>query len=96
MRRLFMKLKVLVAVIFSVNTREEKQVKSEFDSDYYLSNYPDVKQTGVDPLKHYMRTGWREGRNPTSYFSTTSYLLCNPDVFNAGESVLSLHFYRSS
>ncbi len=63
---------------------KERVVAAEFDYEYYLSKYEDVKRAGVNPLRHYMKTGWKEGRNPTSYFNTISYLLCNPDVFIAG------------
>lgn len=30
--------------------------------------------------EHYFRTGWREGRDPSPYFSTTWYLTTYPDV----------------
>ena len=85
---MFRKLKNFVKIIFGGYTSEEQLVKAEFDSEYYLSMYGDVKKAAVDPLKHYMRTGWREGRNPNAYFNTISYLLCNPDVFIAGVNPL--------
>ncbi len=55
-------------------------LEGEFDSDYYLTRYPDVRKAGVDPLEHYVRFGWREGRDPSSGFSTSYYLSANPDV----------------
>lgn len=51
-----------------------------FDADYYLTSNPDVRDQGVDPLKHYMLHGWREGRNPSALFSTSKYLFDHPDV----------------
>ena len=40
-----------------------------FDKDWYLLNYPDVFAAQVDPLDHYLRHGWREGRLPTQWFT---------------------------
>ncbi len=34
----------------------------------------------IDPLDHFVATGWREGRNPTAWFDTEFYLRANPDV----------------
>ena len=51
-----------------------------FDVDYYLENYPDVKVVGIDPIKHYLMHGWREGRNPSEHFNTKNYLEYNLDV----------------
>lgn len=62
-----------------------------FDAAYYLSRYPDVREAGIDPLKHYLRHGWKEGRDPSAGFSTSGYLRANPDVAQAGRNPL-LHF----
>lgn len=51
-----------------------------FDSNYYLAANPDVAAAGIDPLKHFLDTGWREGRNPTLWFSVSHYLDFYPDV----------------
>ena len=37
----------------------------------------------MDPAEHYMRFGWKEGRNPHGLFDTTFYLKQNPDVAQA-------------
>ena len=55
-----------------------------FDAEYYLRTYPDVAGSRIDPLWHYCRYGWREGRNPNPSFNTRSYLAANPDVAAAG------------
>lgn len=65
-----------------------------FDTDYYLSRYLDVRATGVDPLKHYLEHGWKEGRDPSAGFSTSGYLKANPDVAKAGRNPL-LHFVNN-
>jgi len=60
----------------------------DFDAAYYLANNPDVAAAGVDPLQHYLNSGWREGRNPSAYFNTGWYLNQNPDVRAAGMNPL--------
>ncbi|MDW5286456.1 glycosyltransferase [Alteromonas macleodii] len=40
------------------------RVSLYFDGDWYLSNYEDIKQSGVNPLIHYLEHGIREGRVP--------------------------------
>ena len=51
-----------------------------FDPSYYLASYPDVRLLGLDPLRHYLDRGWKEGRDPSAGFSTSGYLAANPDV----------------
>ena len=36
--------------------------RQDFDSEFYLQKYPDVKAHGIDPAYHYMRFGYLEGR----------------------------------
>ena len=55
-----------------------------FDAEYYLRTYPDVANSRCNPLWHYCRYGWREGRNPNPSFNTRSYIAANPDVAAAG------------
>jgi glycosyltransferase involved in cell wall biosynthesis len=59
-------------------------IQQEFSKDYYLAAYPDVAQSGIDPLLHFFHTGWREGRNPNQMFDTKYYLNVNEDVRDAG------------
>jgi hypothetical protein len=49
-----------------------------FDADYYLKNNPDISAKKVDPIKHYLLHGAREGRNPSPNFSTRDYLRRHP------------------
>jgi hypothetical protein len=62
-----------------------------FDPTFYLRQNRDVAEDGVDPLQHYLVHGWKEGRNPSEYFSSADYLAANPDVAQAGVNPL-LHF----
>ncbi|MFJ7315182.1 glycoside hydrolase family 99-like domain-containing protein [Pseudomonas sp. NPDC098747] len=65
-----------------------------FDKEYYLANNDDVRALGVDPLKHFMLHGWREGRDPSGFFSTSKYLSDNPDVAQGRVNPL-VHYLRS-
>ncbi|MDE3748605.1 Rossmann-fold NAD(P)-binding domain-containing protein [Methylobacterium radiotolerans] len=62
-----------------------------FDATFYLVANPDVRAAGIDPLRHYMEHGWKEGRDPSAGFSTSGYLAADPDVAASGRNPL-LHF----
>lgn len=62
-----------------------------FDAAWYLENYPDVAARKVDPLRHYVEHGAREGRDPNRLFSSSWYLANNPQVAKAGLNPLA-HF----
>ncbi len=64
-----------------------------FDSQWYLDKYPDVRAAGIDPVEHYVTTGWKENRNPGAGFDTAYYLRCNPDISENGLNPL-WHFIR--
>src|SRR4051794_2234788 len=64
-----------------VGLSEETVVAKEFDCGYlYLTTYPDIQAASMDPLRHFLRVGWKEGRNPNSAFETSFYLSRYPDV----------------
>jgi CDP-glycerol glycerophosphotransferase (TagB/SpsB family) len=62
-----------------------------FDEAYYRERYPDIAETGADPVAHYLRHGAAEGRNPSALFDTRYYLRNNPDVARSGVNPL-VHF----
>ena len=51
-----------------------------FDRSFYLKRYPDLKKAKAFPLVHFMRFGWREGRDPNPEFHTNYYLNAYQDV----------------
>jgi uncharacterized coiled-coil protein SlyX len=55
-----------------------------FDGDWYLRRYPDVSKRRMDPVKHYLRYGAKEGRDPGPAFSTSGYRARHPDVTEVG------------
>jgi hypothetical protein len=44
-----------------------------FDHEFYLERNADVQAAGADPLAHYLRYGWVEGRDPNPWFDTARY-----------------------
>ncbi len=63
-----------------------------FDAGWYGANYPQVGQSGMDPLRHYVLAGAAQGLDPGPLFSTSFYMERNPDVAG-GENAL-LHYVR--
>src|SRR5690606_39646281 len=59
-----------------------------FDPDWYLGQYRDVAESGMDPVIHYLDHGASEGRDPGPGFSTSYYLEVNRDVADAGMNPL--------
>ncbi|MET0271862.1 MAG: hypothetical protein ABW360_02620, partial [Phenylobacterium sp.] len=66
----------------------------EFDAEYYLGANPDVAGVGMDPLEHFLQTGWREFRDPNTRFSIRDYLEAYPDIDQAGINPF-VHYLRS-
>ncbi|NJC88970.1 MAG: hypothetical protein FIB02_10665 [Desulfuromonas sp.] len=62
-----------------------------FDEAWYLGEYPDVASSGMDPVRHYLRFGVAEGRNPSPRFDTHFYLQAYRDVSDKGINPL-VHF----
>ncbi|WP_171984816.1 glycosyltransferase family 4 protein [Hydrogenophaga sp. A37] len=44
-----------------------------FDTQHYLTAYPDIATCGADPLLHYVEYGDREGRWPNAHFNPQTY-----------------------
>ncbi len=71
----------------------EKVIKKSdlFNAEYYLLSYQDIKDAELEPLSHYVRHGWKEGRNPSNEFNTSFYLKQYEDVRESGVNPL-VHF----
>jgi chondroitin synthase len=72
-----------------------KEIKESrlFDESWYLGCYQDVKKMDMDPIEHYLRIGWKMGRDPSDKFSTIGYLEHYKDVELSGLNPL-LHYIR--
>ena len=64
-----------------------------FDEEWYLKNYPDVKNADIDPALHYFQYGGFEGRDPSQLFCTDEYLSIHRDVKTAGINPLFHYEY---
>ncbi len=75
-------------------TEDEQLIQQSglFDLNYYLINYPDVRASGLDPLKHFCRYGWQEGRRANPYFDAGWY--AKAYLPEGGENPLA-HYIRS-
>lgn len=51
-----------------MNTPVEKRVFALFDREYYNTSNKDVHDSGMDPLLHYVKFGWKERRRPNRWF----------------------------
>lgn len=57
----------------NISKETSEKVAAIFDAKFYLAQNPDVVEAGVKPLVHFMRYGWREGRDPAPGFSLLDY-----------------------
>jgi len=72
---------------------EQTAVRAVFDRAFYLRTNPDVAAAGVDPLKHYLKHGAAEQRQPHPLFDPAHYLAVCPEA--RGSRNLLLHFLNS-
>ena len=63
-----------------------------FCESFYRRTNPDLAP-GTDLRSHYNQNGWREGRDPSQFFSTSVYLEIYPDVAACGMNPLE-HYVR--
>jgi hypothetical protein len=64
-----------------------------FDELYYLENYPDVRNSDLTPLEHFLGFGYLENRRPNFYFEPLWYISNNEDVRSNGNHPL-LHYIQ--
>lgn len=83
----------LTHLIHKDNCREKQQIalieaSPLFDKKWYLSQYPDVKKKKVNAARHYLKKGYKEGRNPSPDFDGKDYLKRYKDVAKKGVNPL--------
>jgi myosin heavy subunit len=64
-----------------------------FDAKWYLECYEDVVASGLDPAEHYLKFGFKEGRQPGPNFDGNWYLRHYSDVAKKGANPL-IHFIK--
>ena len=55
-----------------------------FDEEYYLYKYPDVKNSELSPIDHYLTFGANEYCNPCETFNTEEYIKKHPFIIELG------------
>ncbi|MCU1334805.1 MAG: ubiquinone/menaquinone biosynthesis C-methylase UbiE [Bryobacterales bacterium] len=70
------------------------KLRKLFDAAFYLRANPDVAAARMDPLKHYIRYGAAEQRQPHPLFDPAHYLAICPEARKAGNPLL--HFLEQS
>ena len=81
--------------LFQKHGDEYKKIaKSKlFDKKWYLKTYPNVAVAKVDPVDHYLKYGWKEGKNPSPLFDGNKYISAYPDVKYSNMNPL-LHYEK--
>lgn len=67
-------------------------VSGLFDEAFYRRRYPDVADSRLHPLVHFVLFGARERRDPHALFDANWYLTVNPDVAASGLNPL-VHYW---
>jgi len=62
--------------------KDERLIRSSglFDPEWYLATYPDLSGSGISPLRHFVRHGAMEGRNPSANFDCSEYRRNHPEA----------------
>ena len=62
--------------------KDERLIRSSglFDPEWYLATYPDLAGSGISPLRHFVRHGAMEGRNPSANFDCSAYRRNHPEA----------------
>ena len=72
-----------VSLYFSTDRTTTGKKPVKFNSTWYLEQNPDVENSGIDPLQHYLQHGKAEGRKPLP----DSFLLRNKNRWQIFKSV---------
>jgi GT2 family glycosyltransferase len=65
-----------------------------FDENYYIEDNKDLYFTVANPIRHFLMTGFKKGRNPHPLFDTKYYYEIYPDIKKAGLNPV-LHYIRN-
>ncbi len=72
----------------------DSSITELFDEEFYLSQYPDGLGIETNALEHYIKTGFKDGKNPNTLFITDYYLGKYADVKQSGMNPL-IHYAKS-
>jgi len=68
--------------------QDHTDLTSFFDRQWYLNTYASVIDKGIDPLKHYLVSGYKQGCNPNPLFHNDWYIASNPDILESNMNPL--------
>jgi len=85
----------LQSILSALFRLESRRLRGLVDCEYYHAVYPDVAAAKIDAVRHFLDSGWREARNPSSKFNTLWYLHTHTAATLAGINPL-LHYLRSA
>jgi len=71
-----------------------RKIRKLLDAEFYLRANPDVAAARMDPLKHYLKYGAAEQRQPHPLFDPAHYLASCPEARDAGNPLL--HFLAAT
>lgn len=63
-----------------------------FDADWYVTRYPDVLSTGMEPLQHYLSYGVALRRSPGPEFDPLFYQQKNAEIAGADGATVLMHY----
>ena len=68
----------------------EKVIKKSnlFNDVWYRNSYPEVRYSGINPVKHYLSVGHNDGKNPSPDFDGYQYICFYDDVKNGMNPLL--------
>lgn len=73
--------------------RVAREIRPHFGAGFYRARYGRLVGEGVDPVRHYVAAGAKQGLDPAGFFSTNFYLRAYPDVVASGMNPF-LHYFR--
>jgi glycosyltransferase involved in cell wall biosynthesis len=73
------------------NGNGRRILRQQYKDDYYMAQYPDIAESGIPGILHYICTGYLEGRNPSETFDLRYYMDHYSDVAKSGIHPL-LHY----
>lgn len=101
-------IKKIVSMIGRMTNHIKQLNEDKFDEKFYLKQYPDISNSGMDPYEHYLKHGKEEGRvsnegklktsiedkklDTSKDFDEKFYLINNPDILNSGMTPYQHYF----
>ncbi len=76
-----------------ISLSDYEWVATEFDQEFYLTQFSPPLGPDIDPIEHFLLEGWIKGCDPSPLFSVSAYLEANPDIRSEGINPF-VHYLR--